>query len=276
MPTGKGLPKSVSALREIGGNALQVFTSNPRSWSGKPVSPEAAEAFRAAVAGADVEVALASHDTYLVNLCAESEEIVAKSRAALIEELTRCDALGIPVAVSHIGARMSRSDEEAEALAVEGILHVLDRAPGSACLLMETTAGQGSSLNADLGQIGRIMKAAGGPERLGVCLDTCHVFAAGYDIRTEAGWRSLLDEFESEIGLDRLRLIHVNDSQKPLGSRKDRHAHIGQGEIGMECFEILVNLVELENVPMTLETPDAETSHGANLATLQGLRRGSA
>lgn len=209
-----------------------------------------------------------SHDTYLVNLCAPDEGKRAQSLACLTEELVRCGAFGIPYVVSHIGAAMGQDEETALTLASQGIREVLASTPDSVTLLMETTAGQGSSLHSRFDELARSLELCQGHGRLGVCLDTCHVFAAGYDIRTAEGWEAMMGEFHRLVGLDRLKVVHCNDSKMSLGSRKDRHAHLGEGEIGETAFRTLVKDSWLENVPILLETPDAETMHGENLRRL--------
>ncbi len=271
MPTGKGLGDAVRRGRAIGCEVVQVFTSSPQQWKSKPVTDAMVVDFRAAVAETAIPYVV-SHDSYLINLCAVSEEGREKSIAGLSAEMDRCGLYGIPMVVSHIGAAMDQPRDLARQLAADGIRRVLAATPSSVTLLMETTAGQGSVLNADFDELADIFERVGPTDRLGVCLDTCHVFAAGYELRTREAWAALLDTFDAKIGLARLRCLHVNDSAKPYASRKDRHAAIGEGEIGLEPFRWLVNEPRLKGIPAFLETPDADTMHAENLGRLLALR----
>lgn len=267
MPTGKGLAAAVRAGAEIGCTAIQVFTSSPQQWKAKPVDPAQAAAFKAALAKTGIEKAV-SHDSYLVNLAAPADELREKSIAGLAAEAVRCGEYGIPSVVSHIGAHVGQGEEAGLARAAEGLLRVLDESPDSVTILAETTAGQGTVLNHRFESLARLIELCGGHRRVGVCLDTCHVFAAGYDVGTAEGLTATLDEFDRLIGLDRLLTIHANDSKHPLGSRKDRHEHLGDGEIGPACFQALVNEPRLADVPIVVETPDAEERHADNVARL--------
>jgi deoxyribonuclease-4 len=267
MPTAGGLDVAVRRGHAIGCTAVQVFTSSPQQWRTKPVSPEAAAAFRLAVAETGMESTV-SHDSYLVNLAAPSDELREKSREALTAEMGRCSAYGIPLVVSHIGAHVGQGEEAGAARAAEAVLAVLDETPGEVTLLAETTAGQGSVLNSRFESLARFFELCLAHPRLGVCLDTCHVFAAGYDVASPGGVARTLDEFDRLIGIERLRAVHANDSKHPLGSRKDRHEHLGQGEIGPLCFQELVADPRVESIPIIVETPEAETEHEANVARL--------
>lgn len=269
MPTGKGLGQAVRDGKAIGCSAVQVFTSSPQQWKAKEVTDEMAQAFRAACTESGIDVVV-SHDSYLVNLCAPNVEIKAKSLDGLKGELRRCAKYGIRWAVSHIGAHMGAGTEEGLRDAAEGIREVLADTQDT-MLLAETTAGQGTCLDSKFEEIARLIVLAGSPERLGICLDTCHIFAAGYDIRSEEAYMATFDEFERIIGLNRLKAIHCNDSKHPLGSRKDRHENIGDGEIGSRAFELLVNDPRFFDVPILIETPDAPEGHEMNLKRLWGM-----
>lgn len=269
IPTGKGLPSALHAARTMGCTAAQVFTSSPRLWKSKPISDEMASAFKAAWQETGLGPVI-SHDTYLVNLCAPSDEIRAKSIVALGEELERCAAYGIDRAVSHIGAHMGAGEEEGQCIAAESLREVLARSPESVTVLAETTAGQGSCLHHRLDSLARFLDRF--PSRVHACLDTCHLFAAGYDLRTEEAFTATMDEIGRTLTWERVGAIHVNDSKKPLGSRVDRHDHLGQGEIGELGFRLLVNDPRVENIPLLLETPEAETQHEVNLRRLLDWR----
>lgn len=268
MPTAGGLDGALRRGAEIGCTAVQVFTTSPRNWASKDPTEEAVAKFRQAAEETGIAPWLVSHDTYLVNLCATNGEIRAKSEATLVSELRRCSRLGIPNVVSHMGAHMGQGEEAALRIVAEAALRILGETPEDVTLLMETTAGQGTVLNYRFEHLATIMDLAKGHPRLCVCLDTCHVFAAGYDVRDAEGCRSMVDEFDRLVGLDRLRCIHANDSKFPLASRKDRHEHLGQGEIGEAGFRALLSDTRLDGVPFVVETPDAETEHEANVAKL--------
>lgn len=272
MPIKGGIGNALRRGKEIGCTAVQVFTSSPRQWYAPEVSAEQVADFKKAQAETGIDHVV-SHDTYLINLCAPTPEIREKSIASLKKELGRCGAYGIPFVVSHIGSLKDQNEGEALLAAAEGMKEVLADTPESVMLLMETTAGQGSSLNARFEQMAMLLELTGGHKRIGVCLDTCHVFAAGYDIRTPEAFAATFAEFDRVVGMDRLKAIHVNDSQKGLGSRVDRHAHIGEGEIGIEAFRCLVNDPRLAEIPMTLETPDADEMHKVNLDRLWALEQ---
>jgi deoxyribonuclease-4 len=270
MPTAGGLHKAAANGRAIGCTALQVFTSNPRQWAGADPAPEKIALFREAVEDYDPR-ALVSHDTYLVNLAAPVEETREKSKQALIGELRRCGMLGIPYAVTHTAAHMKQGVEEGLRLAALGLREVLEAAPGDAILLMEITAGQGTVLNSKFEELAWLLDELGRPPRLGVCLDTCHMFASGYDLRTREAYAATMARLDETIGREAVKAIHVNDSKHDLGSRKDRHEAIGDGFLGLEAFRSLVNDPRWESVPMVLETPEAETMHEENLRRLQSL-----
>ncbi len=272
MPGAGGMHKAAERGAAIGCTALQVFTSNPRQWAGADPDEKKIALFRESAAAFDPR-ALVSHDTYLVNLAAPDDEIRAKSKTALIGELRRCGMLGIPYAVTHTAAHMGQGPEEGLRIAALGLEEVLAEAPGEAVLLMEFTAGQGTVMNANFAELAWLLDRLGRPPRLGVCLDTCHMFAAGCDLRTPEAYEAVMRELEETIGRESVKAIHVNDSKHPLGSRKDRHEHIGEGHIGPEAFRCLVNDPRWTETPMILETPEAETMHGENLRRVRELLR---
>lgn len=270
MSTKGGIGNALRRGHEIGCTAVQVFTSSPRQWYAPTLSPEQVADFKKAQVETGIQQVV-SHDTYLINLCAPTPEIRSKSIESLTKELIRCGEYGIQFVVSHIGSLKDQDEGEALLAASEGMRQVLDNSPDTVMLLMETTAGQGSSLNARFEQMSMLLDLCGGSHRVGVCLDTCHVFAAGYDIRSGDTFNATVAEFDGIVGLDRLRAIHVNDSQKGLGSRIDRHAAIGEGEIGPDAFRLLVNDERLSEIPMLLETPEDEM-HKVNLERLRSYR----
>jgi len=278
-----GLTRAVDRAVETGCECLQIFTRNINQWQTTPIDPAAAQAFREAVAAAGLACVVA-HDSYLINPAAADAELRTKSIAGLVEELRRAELLGIRWVVAHPGAAGEQPVDRAVKRAAEGIARALKQTAAlEAGILIETTAGQGSCLGATFAEIAALLAVidkAGFAERVGVCLDTCHVFAAGYPLAPAAALDDTLDQFDSQIGLDRLKLIHANDSKKDLGSRVDRHEGIGQGKIGPEAFRLLMRHPRLAGIPVVLETPkegpdgkpDPDNDRG-NLALLRGFQK---
>ena len=277
-----GFTKAVERAVETGCQCLQVFTRNINRWDVAPVDPAEAAAFRKAVEGAGLRLVIA-HDSYLINPAAAAETLRRKSIAGLVTELERAEALGIPWVVAHPGAAGEQPVDVAVRRAADGIAKALAATNTLAAgILIETTAGQGSCLGATFAEIGtmlaRIDAVPGLARRVGVCLDTCHVFAAGYALAPKAALDATLREFDACIGLDRLVAIHANDSKKDRGSRVDRHEAIGRGKIGHDAFRLLLEDRRLRGIPMFLETPKENTlgvmtpaQDRANLATLRRL-----
>lgn len=271
MPTTGGLYRAITSGHEIGCTAVQLFTASPRQWRARPLSDEDISAFARAREETGIDTVI-SHDSYLINLAAPAEDILQRSREAFLEEMQRAEALNIPWVVTHMGSYLDSSEEEGLAVLGESVRLLLQQTEGMRVgIALETTAGQGTNLGYRFEHLARIIDMAGGSDRVGVCFDTCHVFVAGYDIRTPEALSATLDEFDRVIGLERLKVIHVNDAKKSLGSRVDRHAHIGEGELGLETFRILLHEPRLAHVPVILETPDPETMHPVNLQRLKEL-----
>ena len=270
MPIKGGVGNGLRSGKAIGCDAVQVFTTSPRQWYCAPVPDERVADFEAARVETGIECVV-SHDSYLVNLCAPDEELAAKSCRALKDEIERCARYGIGFVVSHMGAHRGAGEDSGLRGVAEAARRLLDETPDSVTLCMETTAGQGTDLNWRFEHLAAILELAGGHPRLGVCLDTCHVFVAGYDLRTPETYAHTMGEFERLVGFDRLKVVHCNDSKKVLGSTVDRHVAMGQGCLGAVAFRCLVNDPRLEYVPILLETPNAEEEHAANLATLRAL-----
>ncbi len=269
MPTSGGLGNAVRKGKEIGCTAVQVFTSSPQQWKSKEITHPMIEDFKAAQKETGIDCVV-SHDSYLINLCAPDMDMREKSRNGLLSELNRCDQYGIRWTVSHMGAHMGQGEEEGLKAVAASVKVLLKDAPKDVMLLMETTAGQGSSLNYKFEHLAFLLDSIGS-DRVGVCLDTCHIFVAGYDIRTPEAYEATFSEFEKVVGMKSLKAIHCNDSKKPLGSRVDRHEAIGKGEIGEEAFRLLVNDPRFFSIPILLETPEAETMHAVNLKHLWEL-----
>jgi len=253
-----GLTRAVDRAVETGCECLQIFTRNINQWRTTPIDPAAAVAFREAVAAAGLACVVA-HDSYLINPAAADPALRRQSIAGLVEELRRADLLGIRWVVAHPGAAGEQPVSRAVARAAQGIVQALKKTAAlEAGILIETTAGQGSCLGATFTEIGEmldVIDAVGFAARVGVCLDTCHVFAAGYPLAPAAALDDTLGEFDRLIGLDRLKLIHANDSKKDRGSRVDRHEAIGKGKIGPEAFRLLMRHPRLAGIPVVLETP---------------------
>lgn len=268
MPTGKGLPLALKSGVGIGCTAVQVFTSSPQNWAAKPVTDEMADAFRAAAQESGLGRHTVSHDSYLINLANADEDKRRQAMEGLKGEMRRCDRYGIPFVVSHMGAHSGQGEEVGLARVAESAREVLADTPASVTLLMETTAGQGSSLNYRFEHLATVIEAAGDPARLAVCLDTCHIFAAGYDIRTAEAYEATFAEFDRLVGCDRIKVVHCNDSKKGLGTRVDRHEHLGEGEIGPVAFQCLVKDPRFEQTMIVVETPEADTHHAVNVARL--------
>ena len=270
MSISNGLGNAVRNGKAIGCTAVQVFTSSPQQWKSKPVTEEMAADFKAAKAETGIEHVV-SHDSYLINLCAEDPAKREQSIGGMKGEIERCAKYGIPYVVSHMGAHTGRGVVEGLTGVVESVARVLDETPDTVTILMETTAGQGSALMSRFEELASVLEAMNGHERLGICLDTCHIFVAGYDIRSEETFNQTFAEFDRLIGLSRLKAIHCNDSKKGLGSKVDRHEHIGIGDLGEEPFRLLVNDERFAQIPILLETEAADNGHERDLAKLKSL-----
>jgi deoxyribonuclease-4 len=269
--TGGGLAGALGTGAEIGAQAIQIFTRNQVQWKGRPVSEEEARGFRAARTGSGIEVVL-SHGSYLLNLASPKKALLQKSRAAFGDELHRCEALGIDYLVFHPGAHMGEGVETGLGILVESLGRALAALPqGKVMPLLENTAGQGSYLGSRFEELRHVLDRVDGGRRLGVCLDTCHLLAAGYDIATPEGYAETLRSFGEVVGFDRLRAVHLNDAKAGLGSRLDRHESIGEGELGLPFFKRLLADTRLRHVPMVLETPGAPEDWRREIALLRKM-----
>lgn len=270
-----GIYRAVERADSIGATALQVFTKNSNRWEAPPLTAKDAENYKTAISKSSIRSVI-SHDSYLINLCAVDPSILEKSRRALIDEIRRCETLGIGMLNFHPGAHMGAGDDAGIALIVESLDVVHRETSGSAVLsVVETTAGQGSALGHRFEQVAAIIRGVAERDRMGVCIDTCHIFAAGYDIREADSYARVMDDFGEVVGFDRLRAIHVNDSKTALGSRVDRHEHIGEGHIGKAGFGHLMNDPRLKDVPKILETPKGDdlAEDRTNMDVLKNLVR---
>jgi len=263
---------------QIGCATMQVFVKNANQWNARPLTEPDIQTYKTAAAGASVYPVVA-HAAYLINLCAVQQETLQRSRRGYEDELLRCESLDIMGLVVHPGAHMGAGEDEGIKRIAESLNIIHERTPGFRTLsLLEVTAGQGTSIGYRFEHLRGIIDLLDEPARAGICLDTCHVFAAGYDIRTDEGWEHMLHELDTVLSLDRLKVIHVNDSEKDLGSRRDRHEHIGKGKIGLEGFRFLMNDPRLAKVPKILETDKSEDMHEdiENMNLLRSLLRSPA
>ena len=253
--------------------SLQIFVKSPNQWRAKPLVEADVTAFREEHAARALPVV--AHAAYLINLASPKEDVHAASLVGLADELDRCDALGLGGLVVHPGGHLGSgvmAGIESIARSINGIL--AGRQHGSTLLLLENTAGQGTSLGGRFEELGAMLDLIDEKQRVGVCLDTCHAFSSGYDLVTPEGYEAMLEEFDQHIGIGNLRCLHINDSKHPLGSHKDRHENIGDGLIGEQAFARLINDKRLAHLPMVLETPmgDDDLGHARDLEKLRSLR----
>jgi deoxyribonuclease IV len=258
MSVAGGLPRAAERAVAHGCEALQIFAKNASQWRGRVLPPEEIREFRARVKAARIGTVV-SHASYLINLAATMPALRRQSLEAMGDELDRAEALGLLGVVLHPGCYTEGNEADGLELIAEGLLELLRaRRRGRTMILLEHTAGQGTALGATFEQLASIIAKMNGHRRVGVCLDTCHLLASGYDLCSSEGYASTFAEFGRLVGFDRLRAFHLNDSKKPLGSRVDRHEHIGQGCLGLEPFRRIVNDRRFRDLPMLLETPKAE------------------
>lgn len=267
-----GLHLAFARIAQVGGESLQIFTRNQRQWQPKTLSDQEIGEFREAHA-AHGRMPVASHASYLLNLATDKDELLAKSISALVLEFERCHQLGVPYVVLHPGSHGGDGIEAGLTRFVAGMDRALEHGYDEVMLLIETTAGQGTGLGSTFSELGSIRQRSRFPERVGVCVDTCHIFAAGYDLRGEDAYQATISELDHHVGLERVKFFHLNDSKKELGCRVDRHEHIGRGMIGVEGFRNLVNDPRFTSLPMTLETPKGDdlAEDRENIAILRSL-----
>lgn len=272
-----GYNKALNRGKEVDCTAVQIFTKNANQWAGKPITEEEIERFRTTseATGYSVDSVLA-HDSYLINLATPDEALWLKSLAAFGHELDRCAMLGIPALVTHAGAHVGSGEDAGLARIAQGLDLVLSERDGQdVMVLLETTAGQGTCLGYTFEHIARVIDLleTGHKSRVGVCWDTCHLFAAGIDFTDLDKYERMVESFDTLVGLDKLRGIHLNDSKKGLGSRVDRHEHIGQGALGIEPFRFIMNDPRLAAIPKVIETPKGEdlAEDRVNLELLRSL-----
>ena len=269
-----GFDEAVRQARAIECESLQVFSKSPQMWAGPGIPPEAAERFRAAVRSEGLR-ATAVHHGYLLNLASPKPEMLERSRRAFRDEIERAELLGVDALVFHPGAHLEAGREVGLATLVDSLRLAVGEFPeGRTRLVLENSAGQGTTLCSTFEELGHVLSEVAAPARLGVLLDTCHLFAAGFDFRSAAGYAALIDRVEGTFGLPAVRGFHLNDAKAPLGSHLDRHENIGKGEIGPEGFRHIVNDRRWAEVPGYLETPlddNGYARYAEDLTTLRGL-----
>jgi deoxyribonuclease-4 len=268
-----GLHKAVERGLEAGCGVIQVFTQNSNQWKGKNITESDISLYRERLEESGIHQVV-SHDIYLINLAAPPGEVREKSLAGFSEEMERCARLGIDLIVMHPGSHLGDGEETGILRIVEAFDTLFDRVPEfSGLVLLETTAGQGSNLGYRFEHLRDIRDRTGFPNRFGICFDTCHTFAAGYDMTTEEGYQRVFEEVDRILGLESLKVFHFNDSKKGLNCRVDRHEHIGLGAMGLSGFRFLMNDERFFRIPKILETPKGDDNEmdAINLRTLRDL-----
>ncbi|WP_434084390.1 deoxyribonuclease IV [Larsenimonas rhizosphaerae] len=252
-----GVDKAVARAHEIGANAFALFTKNQRQWTAKPLTDETIRLFRAACQRYRfTPEQILPHDSYLINLGHPEKDKLEKSRAAFLDELQRCEQLGLTLLNFHPGSHLRMiSEEDCLDIIAESINEALSQTTGVTAVI-ENTAGQGSNLGYRFEHLARIIEQVDDKTRVGVCIDTCHAFAGGYDLRTAGACEATFAEFSDVVGFEYLRGMHLNDAKVSLGSRKDRHHSLGEGEIGAEAFRFIMQDARFKGIPMVLETID--------------------
>jgi len=270
--TTDGLAEAVREGRKIGCDSLQIFSKSPRMWSGPPIAPAAAEEFRRAVEAERIR-ATAVHHGYLANLASPKAFVLKRSRTAFLDEARRADLLGVDGLIFHPGAHLGSGIETGIHTIAASLKGILEKTPESRVrFLLENAAGQGTTIGSRFEELAAVLAEVDRPDRLGVTLDTCHLFAAGFDFRDEHRYGELVDHVDKVLGWATVRAFHLNDAKAPLGSHLDRHENIGKGQIGAEGFRPLVNDARWRETPGYLETPLDENGYSLYAAGLRTLR----
>jgi deoxyribonuclease IV len=268
-----GLPRAVDRAHASGCEALQIFTKSAGQWRARALPPEEIALFRQRLRETRIRPAVA-HNSYLINLAATDRALRRRSVESLGEELDRAEALGLDGLVMHPGSYTTGTEDQGLRLIADGLAELIDARPaGRTTILLEHTAGQGTNLGHRFEHLAAIIDFLGGTPRLGVCLDTCHLLTAGYDICSEEGYADTFRRFGKIVGLSRLKAFHLNDSKKPCGSRVDRHEHIGKGCLGLESFRRILNDRRFAKLPMLLETPKVDTAETRKRSDVDPLDR---
>lgn len=268
-----GISLAVERGEEVGCTAIQIFTKNATQWIGRPLMESEIRKFKDE--SRRTGIMAVAHDSYLINLGSPEEDLRVKSIAAFVDEMDRAEALGLPFLIMHPGAHKGCGEEQGIALVTESFNTILKRTTGYRVrILVENTAGQGTSLGYTVEHLERLVNDPRDPERMGICIDSCHAFVAGHDIQERSGYDALFERLEKRVGLSRVGALHLNDCKKGLGSRVDRHEHIGRGMLGLEFFRLVMNDPRFASVPKLLETPkklDGRDMDPVNLDILRGL-----
>lgn len=266
-----GVSKAPLNAAKLSVPAIQIFSKNQHQWNAKPLADEELVKWHDNCKTCGITHAV-SHAAYLINLCAVDDEFLKKSRAAYLDELQRADQLGLMGVVLHPGSHLKAGEEEGIRKIADSLKGILDLHPdGKARVLLEVTAGQGTNLGYRFEHLAELLHLTNAPNRMGVCLDTCHIHAAGYDWTTENGYENVINEFDKIVGVDKIFCFHLTDTKKKLGSRLDRHEHIGEGEIGADPFKRLIEDPRFADIPGLLETPGELEDYERNLQILNSL-----
>ncbi|MFA6980802.1 MAG: deoxyribonuclease IV [Ignavibacteriaceae bacterium] len=268
-----GVSAAITLAEKLNFTAIQIFTKNNNQWKGKVLTQNEADEFKRKLAASSIKVVV-SHDSYLINLCSSKPELLEKSRDAFIDELERCEMLGIPYLNFHPGAHGGMGEEEGIKLIAESLNLAHQKTKNyKVQSMLEATAGQGTAIGYSFEHLKKIIDLVDEKERMCVCIDTAHIFAAGYDIKDKKKYNKVITDFDESIGLGLLKCFHMNDSKKPLASRVDRHDHIGKGFIGLEGFTNIMNDKRLLHIPKILETPKGkeQLEDKENIKTLRSL-----
>jgi deoxyribonuclease-4 len=273
MSIARGFYKSIDRAEAVGATCMQIFTKSNKQWASKKIMVEDAQQFKERWKNSTIGPVVV-HASYLINIGSAQHALRSKSVHALREELERCDILEIPYLIVHPGAAMNSSVDECIEMIAQSIDEIFDSYQGNAQLLLENTAGQRTAVGTTLEQLAAIYKKIKHKKKIGFCIDTCHAFAAGYDLTTKKEYELFWQQFDALLGIERLRAIHCNDSKKKMGSKVDRHEDIGKGELGLESFRLLMNDERFLHIPKICETPkgDNEQANDArNIETLKNL-----
>lgn len=267
-----GLEKAIDRGEEIGCETIQILTKNNRQWDAPDLTSEQIDTFLERREASDIDPIFV-HAVYLINLCSTVEKTQARSYDALVDELQRAGQLELPWVIIHPGSCGNLGEDRGLELIADACRRAIDAtADLDVRICLETTAGQGTALGHRFEHLAELYEQIDAEERLAVCLDTCHIFAAGYEIRDYPGYDQTLRDFDRTVGIDRLACLHLNDSKTPFGQRKDRHEHIGQGNIGLEPFSFFLNDPRLQDIPMVIETPVDDDEVEDDSRNLQALR----
>jgi len=267
-----GMEKAIVRGESIDCTAIQVFTKSNRQWGGKALTDETIDLFKETWKNSSTVKSIVAHTIYLINIGSPKKDIYKKSMLSLENELQRCESLGIPYLVLHPGSHLGSGEETCLNQIAKSLDKLFDKNKGKAKVLLETMAGQGTSVCYKFEQIAYIFKQMKHERRVGVCFDSCHVFAAGYDFSTKKGYENVMQEFDDTIGLHKLKVFHINGSKRGLGSRVDRHADVGKGTIGLDAFRFIFNDERFFDIPKILETPEGTPeSYAKNMSVIKKL-----